>query len=55
MRTGWRATLPPLPEGVYWLDAQIDVGRSEYSEYAVYASTPLAVLDVPADAQEEQS
>jgi len=46
--SGWRATLPPLPEGVYRLDIEV---RNAWHGTPVWGTTPLAVLDPPPDAQ----
>ena len=47
---GWRATLPPLDEGVYRLDIEV---KDAWHGTSVFASTPLAVLDPPADAESD--
>lgn len=45
---GWRGTLPPLAEDVYRLDVEV---KDAWHGSSVFASTPLAVLDPPAEAE----
>ena len=46
--TGWRVTLPPLPEGVYRLDVEV---RDAWHGASVWGTVPLAVLNPPVDVQ----
>jgi hypothetical protein len=45
---GWGVTLPPMHEGVYRLDIEV---KDAWHGTSVFASTPLAVLDPPTDAE----